>query len=246
MCLCVCLLSHISPTERLFVLKTLSRTQRATKVKKFVGICLKRLRSRVMPRNMSEKANMLIIPTYRCQLSPLDTQRRARGYPTIVNNIQPCPKLCLLMPLARVGARTDSTTSYSYNARRGQLPRTRIGIVRRTRARHAVCAEGLHFSAFHLFCSERAAFVRTEALCLLSCQHSVDHASRSIEVLTTLVRVLKNCARSNSAAAEAAHLAMHYYVGYCQGYFQEVSCLILQASPTCSSYLHLKQAMVLQ
>ena len=53
------------------------------------------------------------------------------------------------MPLARVGARTDSTTSYSYKARCGQLPRTRIGIVRRTRARHAVCAEGLHFSAFH-------------------------------------------------------------------------------------------------
>ena len=110
-CLSVCLLSHISPTERLFVLKMLSRTQRATKVKIFVGICLKRLRSRVMPRNMSEKANMLIIPTYRCQLSPLDTQRRARGYPTIVNNIQPCPKLCLLIPLARVVARTDSTTS---------------------------------------------------------------------------------------------------------------------------------------
>ena len=140
-CLSVCPLSHISPTERLFVLKTLSRTQRATKIKKVVGICLKRLRSRVMPRNMSEKANMLIIPTYRCQLSPLDTQQRARGYPTIVNNIQPCPKLCLLMPLARDGTRT---------ARRGQLPRTRIGIVRRTRARHAVCAEGLHFSAFQV------------------------------------------------------------------------------------------------
>ena len=93
---------------------------------KIVGICLKRLRSRVMPRKMSEKANMLIIPTYRCQLSLLDTQRRTRGYLTIVNNIQPCPKLCLLMPLARVGARTDSTTRllYSYNARRGQLPRT--------------------------------------------------------------------------------------------------------------------------
>ena len=74
------------------------------------------------------KSQLLIIPTYRCQLSPLDTQRSARGYPTIVNNIQPCPKLCLLMPLARVGARTDSTTRYSYNARRGQLPRTRIGI----------------------------------------------------------------------------------------------------------------------
>ena len=116
-CLSVCLLSHISPTERLFVLKTLSRTQRATKVKTFVGICLKRLRSRVMPRNMSEKSIMLIIPTYRCQLSLLDTQRRERGYPTIVNNIQPCPKLCLMMPLARVGARTDSTASYSYKTR---------------------------------------------------------------------------------------------------------------------------------
>ena len=146
----MCLSSHISPTERLFVLKTLSRTQRATKVKKFVGICLKRLRSRVMPRNMSEKANMLIIPTYRYQLSPLDTQRRARRYPTIVNNIQPCPKLCLLMPLARAEARElTAPRVYSYNARRGQLPRTRIGIVRRIRARHAVCAEGLHFSAFH-------------------------------------------------------------------------------------------------
>ena len=48
------------------------------------------------------------------------------------------------MPLARVGARTDSTTRYSYNTGRGQFPRTRIGVVR-----YAVyCAEGLHFSAF--------------------------------------------------------------------------------------------------
>ena len=45
-CLCVCLLSHISPLERLFVLKTLSRTQRATKVKIFVGFSLKPLRCR--------------------------------------------------------------------------------------------------------------------------------------------------------------------------------------------------------
>ena len=93
-----------------------------------------------------QKSQYANYPTYRCRLSPLDTQRRARGYPTIINNIQPCPKLCLLLPLARVGVRTDSTTSYSYNARCGQLPRTHIGIVRRTRARHAVCAEGLHFS----------------------------------------------------------------------------------------------------
>ena len=43
-CVCVCLLSHISPMERLFVLKTLSRTQRATKVKKYLGFSLKMLR----------------------------------------------------------------------------------------------------------------------------------------------------------------------------------------------------------
>ena len=45
-CVSVCLLSHISPMECLFVLKTLSRTQRATKVKKFVGFSLKPLRCR--------------------------------------------------------------------------------------------------------------------------------------------------------------------------------------------------------
>ena len=43
----------------------------------------------------------------------------SEGYPTIINNIQPCPKLCLLMPLARVGARTDSTTRLQLHARRG-------------------------------------------------------------------------------------------------------------------------------
>ena len=85
-------------------------------VKKIVGICLKRLRSRVMPRNTSEKANMLMFRLTRGQLSPLDGRRSARGYPTIVNNIQPCPKRWLLMPLVRIGVRTDSTTRYSYNA----------------------------------------------------------------------------------------------------------------------------------
>ena len=38
--LSVCLLSHISLQERLFVLKTLSRTQRATKVEKFVAFSM--------------------------------------------------------------------------------------------------------------------------------------------------------------------------------------------------------------
>ena len=47
-CVSVCLLSHISLLERLFVLKILSCTHRATEVKKFVGFSLKPLRSRVM------------------------------------------------------------------------------------------------------------------------------------------------------------------------------------------------------
>ena len=134
-CVSVCPLSHISPGERLFVLKTLSRTQRATKVKIFVGICLKRLRSRVMPHNMSEEANMLIFPDLPAvSFLRFDTQRSARGYPTIANNIQPCSKRCLLVPLARVGARTDNTIYasphafvYCYNARRGLFPPTLIG-----------------------------------------------------------------------------------------------------------------------
>ena len=50
--------------------------------------------------------------------------------PTIVNSIQPCPKRSR-WPLYI--ARTHSTARYSYNARRGQFPRTRIGIVHKTR-----------------------------------------------------------------------------------------------------------------
>ena len=42
-CVCVC---HISPMERLFVMKTLSRSQRTTTVKMYVGFSLKPLRCR--------------------------------------------------------------------------------------------------------------------------------------------------------------------------------------------------------
>ena len=45
-CVCVCQLSHISPLEHLFVLKTLSPTQHATKVKKYVAFSVKLRRSR--------------------------------------------------------------------------------------------------------------------------------------------------------------------------------------------------------
>ena len=47
-CVCVCV-CHISPMERLFVLKLLSHIKRATKVKIFVGFSLKPFRCRDPP-----------------------------------------------------------------------------------------------------------------------------------------------------------------------------------------------------
>ena len=112
-------------------------------VKKFVGICLKRLHSRVMPRNTSEKANMLIYRLTRGQLSTLNAQRSVRGYTRIVNDIQPCPKQCLLMPLALLGARTD--------APRVQLQREAWPISAHAHWCAQYVPRFLHFSAFH-FC----------------------------------------------------------------------------------------------
>ena len=50
-CVCVCLLLYISPLERLFVPETIPSTQRAMKVRKFVGVSLKMLRckARALP-----------------------------------------------------------------------------------------------------------------------------------------------------------------------------------------------------
>ena len=77
------------------------------------------------------KSQLLIYRLTRGQLSPLDAQRRAKGYSAIVNNIQPYPKRCLLMLLARVGARTDSTTRAA----------TTLGVANfRARALASLCA----------------------------------------------------------------------------------------------------------
>ena len=82
--LCVRPLISNSLLERLLVLKMLSRTQWATKVKKFVGICLKPLHSRDMPRNRSEEANMLITSTYPWSAFSAWHTAKRQGYPTIV------------------------------------------------------------------------------------------------------------------------------------------------------------------
>ena len=60
-CVFVCLLSQNSHLERLFVLKILSRTQRAKEVKKFVGFSLKQLRCGDQAPAVCRKARMRII-----------------------------------------------------------------------------------------------------------------------------------------------------------------------------------------
>ena len=63
---------------------------------KIVGICMKRLRSRVMPRNTTEYANVLI---YRVELSPLDAVKCQR----VPNDCQQHSALPKTMP-------TDATS----------------------------------------------------------------------------------------------------------------------------------------
>ena len=68
-------------------------------------------------KGYAAKHEQLLFRLTRAQLSLLDTQRSTREYPTIVNNIQPCPKRCILMLLARVGARTESTHTFTATTR---------------------------------------------------------------------------------------------------------------------------------
>ena len=91
-CLCVCLLSHISPMERLFVLKTLSRTQRATKVKKFVGFSLKPLRCRdpALPPLYGHAYSRPFFSCTRMRISRVYTRMiHRRGFSTLVLFILP-------------------------------------------------------------------------------------------------------------------------------------------------------------
>ena len=86
-------------------------------VKKFVGICLKQLHSRIMQQNTSEKANMLISRLARGQLSLLDTQQSAKvtqRVSTIFSLAQKDAYSCSY--IVSVGVRTDS-----YDVRHGQV-----------------------------------------------------------------------------------------------------------------------------
>ena len=86
-CVCVCLLSSISPMERLFVLKTLSRTQRATKVKKVVGFSLKPLRCRdpALPPLYGHAYSRPFFSCTRMHISRVYTRMiHSRGFSTLV------------------------------------------------------------------------------------------------------------------------------------------------------------------
>ena len=98
-CVCVCLLSHISLLERLFVLKTLSRTQRETKVKKFVGFSLKPLRCRdpALPPLYGHAYSRPFFSCTRMRISRVYTRMiHRRGFSTLVLFIgSVCVCVCL-------------------------------------------------------------------------------------------------------------------------------------------------------
>ena len=83
----VCPLVANSLQERLFVLKTLSRTQRATKVKKFVGFSLKPLRCRdpALPPLYGHAYSRPFFSCTRMRISRVYTRMiHRRGFSTIV------------------------------------------------------------------------------------------------------------------------------------------------------------------
>ena len=89
-CLSVCL--SVTPLERLFVLKTLSHTQRATKVKKFVGFSLKPLRCRdpALPPLYGHAYSRPFFSCTRMRISRVYTRMiHRRGFSTLVLFINP-------------------------------------------------------------------------------------------------------------------------------------------------------------
>ena len=137
-------------------------TERHVNVKNFEGICLKQLRSGVTARNTSDKANMLIYRLTRGQLSPHDAGQGTGGCRAMIKSLQPCPKRYLLMQLARVAPRLavyGHSLRYKRTRKRMNYGEERLGMTsfracvlvyaRRPRGCSAVCAEGLHSSAFH-------------------------------------------------------------------------------------------------
>ena len=128
-CLSVCLLSHISPMERLFVLKTLSRTQQATKVKIFVGFSLKPLRCRdpALPPLYGHAYSRPFFHAYfsctRMRISRVYTRMiHRRGFSTLVlfisnvNEPVSLPVRIILRPIIHVGRYfiTYSTCPFSF------------------------------------------------------------------------------------------------------------------------------------
>ena len=110
-CLCVCLSvkSHLTSQMRYRAIKEHAYLV-AYKRQKICGDLSETTTFKSYAAKHERKSQYANLPAY--PRSAFSTRRtaKAKGYSAIVNNIQPCPKRCLLMLLARVGARTDSTT----------------------------------------------------------------------------------------------------------------------------------------
>ena len=162
----------------------LSHIQRATKDIIFVWVCLKQLRScKNYAVNTSEKFFRLT----HGQLSPINTQQSARGYPMIVNNIQPCPKRCLQMLLKR----ELTLPCVTANARHGQFPCTCIGIVGKTW--HKICSMHRGFCTLVVFIA--VLFV-------------VDHIVHTYS--TPLLSILVSCVYTSMTVKNEKNLKLQY------------------------------------
>ena len=116
------------------------------KVKKVVGICLKPLHSRVMPQNMSKKANNILTPAVIfLRLTDSEVSEGTQRLSTIFGLAQTMPTdHSAAIPLARVGARSYSTPRvfcYMQHTRETcQLSCTSIGATQEAVFCAAICA----------------------------------------------------------------------------------------------------------
>ena len=150
-CLCVCLLSHISPLERLFVLKTLSRTQRATKVKKCVGFSLKPLRCR--DPALPPLTAIRTVGHFSCGKRHACTKATRmriivfihvfRELPLVIPPSKVCPQCNAVVPI-RLKVCRNRLKFALYNADRVNFKSRNYHVVAYN---ISILAEGLHFSA---------------------------------------------------------------------------------------------------
>ena len=152
-CLCVCLLSHISPSVRPENVITYSAGNEG---KKICGVFsenspLLRSSGAVVVFHTFRWPFFFIAKVVRMRIGIQSCLQNRRGIPSLPNDRQQHSALPKTMPLALVGARTDSTAPLQREAWPISAHAHWHGSQDSTRAMHAVvCAEGFALQCFSL------------------------------------------------------------------------------------------------